>query len=244
MNHPVMSHSLLDHDYFIWFISTLLSLSIFSAIFVLRQQHLNVAPALIIQETITHVKFSTLAPPPVAVIESEIKKPEPEPQKKEEIIPPEPLQEKPKPKIEPKPEPVKKKPPLKKIKPAAKKKIIKQTARPAAQKTAKPSHIVSKSDVLLIEQTRISYQALLMRHIEVYKHYPRVARKRKIQGKILISFTLLKDGQIKILSINGKKSILKKASQQAINNALPMPVPPKSISLPMKVKFYMDYFLK
>ena len=108
---------------------------------------------------------------------------------------------------------------------------------------AKPSPIVSKSDVLLIEQTRVSYQALLMRHIEVYKNYPRIARKRHIEGKILVSFNLTQGGKIKNLSVNGKKSILKKASEQAINNALPMPSPPKSLSLPMNVKFYMDYFL-
>ena len=107
MNHPLMPHSLLDHDYFIWFISSLLALSVCSA-FMIRQQQFNAVPAQIIQETITHVKFATLAPPPVAIIEPEIKKPEPEPQKLEEIIPPEPVQEIPKPKVEPKPKPKKK----------------------------------------------------------------------------------------------------------------------------------------
>ena len=258
MNYPVMSHSLLDHDYFIWFVSTLLSASLFSAFFVLRNQNLNAAPAMIIQETITHVKFSTPAPPPVTIVKPEVKKPEPEPPKIEEVIPPEPIQEKPKPIAKPKPKPkpkkkkkplpkvkpVKKKPPPKKIKPLKKKKTVTQTSKPVARKIAKPSPVVSSSDAMLIEQTRISYQALLMRHIEVYKNYPRIARKRKIQGKVLVSFVLLKGGQIKNLSVNGKRTILKKATQQAIENALPMPSAPKSISLPMPVTFNMDYFLR
>ncbi len=251
MNHPLISGSLLDHDYFIWFISSLLALSVCS-VFIIRQQQFNAAPAIIIQETITHVEFATLAPPPVAVIEPEITKPEPEPQKIEEIIPPEPVKEKPKPKVEPKPKPkkkkkpkpVKKKKPLKKKpKPAKKKKTVTQTSKPKAQKLAKPSPVVSKSDALLIEQTRVSYHALLMRHIDVHKNYPRVARKRHIEGKVLVSFTLMQGGKIKNLSVSGKRSLLKKASEQAIKNASPMPSPPKSISLPMHVKFYMDYFL-
>ncbi len=250
MNHPLNSHSLLDHDYFIWFISSLLALSVCS-VFIMRQQQLNAAPAIIIQETITHVKFATLAPPPVAVIEPEITKPETEPQKIEEVIPLEPVKEKPKTKVKPKPKskkkkkpkPVKKKPLKKKPKHAKKKKTVTQTSKPKAQKLAKPSPIVSKSDALLIEQTRFSYHALLMRHIDVHKNYPRVARKRHIEGKILVSFTLMKGGKIKNLSVSGKRSLLKKASEQAVKNASPMPSPPKSISIPMRVKFYMDYFL-
>ena len=71
------------------------------------------------------------------------------------------------------------------------------------------SPIVTKPEPR-IEQTRVTYHALLMRYIEAHKHYPRVARKRRIQGKILVSFSLLKNVTIKNLLINGKKSILKK----------------------------------
>jgi len=130
------------------------------------------------------------------------------------------------------------------------KKKITPVTQPVAHNTIPPvkevvvSPIPSKADQRLIEQTRKTYQALLMRHIEVHKHYPRVARKRKVEGKIQVSFTLFADGSIKNLMINGKRSILKKATKNAINNALPMPQPPKQLSLPMEIKFYMNYFLK
>ncbi|MCU7834092.1 MAG: TonB family protein [gamma proteobacterium symbiont of Taylorina sp.] len=264
MTRPSVFHSLLDRDYFIWTIASLLSISVCSILFVLRQNKLNAAPAILIQETVTHVSFSTLAPPPVAMIQPKVEEPRPEPQKVEKIIPPEPVQKKPqprvtkeiKPKTNPKPKPKKKKkpvpkvkknkpkPPVKAIKPVRKQKTVSQNINPTTQKIVKPSPVVSTADPLLIKKTRISYQALLMRHIEVHKYYPRSARKRKIQGKVLVSFSLLKDGQIKNLSINGKRSILKKASQKAVNQALPMPAPPKNIPLPMEVKFHMDYFLK
>ncbi|MCN4144990.1 MAG: energy transducer TonB [Thiohalomonas sp.] len=60
-----------------------------------------------------------------------------------------------------------------------------------------------------------------------------MARKRKIEGEIQVSFTLLPNGDIKNLMINGKRSILKKATKNAIDYALPM-----------DIKFYMNYFLK
>lgn len=259
--------SILSHDNFVWFISILLSCLVCSVFFILRQNKLNAAPAMLVHETITHVRFSTPAPPPVSVVQPVVEQPKPEPQEVEKIIPPEPVLkkavlEKPKPekKAKKKKKPlVKKKPPLKrkiikkkmvkpktplkKIKVVEKQKTMSQNINPDLHKVVKPSPVAAKADPRLIEQTRMTYHAMLMRHIEVHKNYPRVARKRKIQGQILVSFTLLENGQIKNLLINGKKSILKKASLQAINDALPMPLPPRELSLPMEVKFNMNYSL-
>ena len=263
--------SILSHDSFVWFIAILLSCLVCSALFILRQNKLNAAPAMVIHETITHVRFSTPAAPPVSVVQPVVEQPKAEPQEVEKIIPPEPVKEKPlieKPKPKPKPgkKPKKKKkkivkpkpplkrkivkkktlkakPPLKKIKVVEKQKTVSQNINPDLHKVVKPSPVAAKADPRLIEQTRMTYHALLMRHIEVHKNYPRVARKRKIQGQILVSFTLLENGQVKNILINGKKSILKKASLQAINDALPMPLPPGELSLPMEVKFNMNYSL-
>ena len=243
-----------DRDFLSWFIAISLSLSA-HFVFILNNQELKAAPASVDQETITHVRFSTFVPPPVQVVEPVMEQPKPEP-----IVPPEPEivpepPPKPKPvkkvkkvKPKPKPKPVKKK--LVKRKPVVKQKkqVVKQkpsTQRPPqASKPVKASPIVAPTDPRLIEQTRMTYQALLMRHIDVHKQYPRVARKRKIQGEITVTFTLLADGNIKNLTTMGKRSILKKATIQAVQDALPMPRPPKQLSLPMEIKFKMDYFLK
>ena len=264
--------SIPGHDNFIWFISALLSCTVCSVFFVLSQNKLNAAPAALVHETITHVRFSTPAPPPVSVVQPVVEEAKPEPPKEEKIIPPEPVIEKPQPKLKPKPEPkpkkepkkkkkplvkkkpplkrkivkkktVKPKPPLKKIKLVEKQKTVSQDINPDLHKEVKAAPVAARVDPRIIEQTRMTYHALLMRHIEVHKNYPRIARKRNIEGQILVSFTLLENGQIKNIVVNGKKRILKKASLQAINDALPMPEAPQGLSLPMEVKFNMNYFL-
>ena len=239
------------NDTQIWFVAIALSLSAHFAFF-LNNEKLNAAPSNVDQETVTHVRFATFTPPPPQVLEPVVEPPKPQP-----VVPPEPEIV---PKQAPKPEPVKK---MKKKAPKPKPKVQKKEFKPKPKpkkpvvvqqpnaqlkkqdtKPVKASPVVAKPDHRLIEQTRMTYQALLMRHIEVHKHYPRVARKRKIQGDIIVSFTLFADGSIKNLQAIGKKSILKKATVQAIKNALPMPKPPGEISLPMDVKFTMNYFLK
>ncbi|MDX2507750.1 MAG: energy transducer TonB [Gammaproteobacteria bacterium] len=241
-------------DSTIWLFSIALSLSLHFALFLHSHKQLVSAPATVVQETITHVRFSTLAPPPVKIIESVVKAPKPEP-----VVPPEPVvQPKAKPKLKPKPKKKKKLKPVVKprVKKAAKPRPPKKVVKPVKQKQTlsqnissqkkqfKQSPVVAKADPSLAQQARIKYHALLMRHIEVHKQYPRIARKRKIEGNILVSFTLMANGSIKNLHINGKKSILKKATRQAVEDALPMPEPPGNLSLPMKIEFTMNYFLK
>jgi len=254
-----------SNDYVIWFIAVVLSLSS-HYIFFLQRQPLIEAPSTVIQETVTHVRFATISPAPVNVSEPEVITPRPEP-----VSPPEPviIQDKPveplakpapekrtiakpvkqkkaviKPRPEPIQKPVKPKPPTKERTPEANRRAMAQTAQNKKVTMVTPSPVVAKVDARLIEQTRMSYQALLMRHIEVHKKYPRVARKRNIQGKILVSFSVFTDGSIKNLQISGDKSILMKATRQAVNNALPMPKPPIDLSFPMEIKFTMNYSLK
>ncbi len=258
-------HSFKENDYFIWFIALFLSVALHAA-FLIKTGNSNAAPSNIIKETITHVRFSTLAPPPVKVVEPVVEQPKPEP-----VVPPEPvIIKKPEPKPEPKKKPVKKKKPKKKVKkpekprqkkPPVKKQPVKQkpprekqkpvaqatnsqNIKPVKTQTVSASPVIAKADPRLIQQTRTSYLSLLMRHIEAHKHYPRVARKRKIEGNILVSFTLLPGGKIKNLQVIGKRSILEKASKEAVNYALPLPLPPKELSLPMEIKFKMNYFLR
>lgn len=260
--HDSLNSSSLNSDYSIWFFAIVLSLATHAALFLQKNLQLNAVPSMTIQKTITHVRFANLSPPPVTVVEPEVKIIKPEPVVVPEKVPeriiekqkPEPI---PKPKVV-KPKPKKKKKPVKQVR----KKLPKQktpvkvkntlvkpqpvsfNTKPQVNKEIKTSPIVSMADPRLIEQTRKSYLALLMRHIEVHKHYPRVARKRKIEGNILVTFTLLANGGIKNLRVNGKRSILEKATMNALDNALPMPLPPRELSLPLKIKFTMNYFLK
>lgn len=261
--------SLLDSNNSIWIIAILLSLAAHAALFFQKNKFYNAEPSMSIQETITHVRFASISPPPVKVIEPEIKKPIPEPilpqpKTPEKIVekqPPEPpvkpvvIEKKPRPKAKLKKKPTKKTIQQTKKKTTTPKPFIQEkitqvkpspslNTKPQINKQVKISPLISQADQRLIEQTRKNYQALLMRHIEAHKYYPRVARKRKIEDKILVTFTLLAHGSIKNLQINGKKSILVKATKNAISHALPMPPPPKEINLPLAIKFNINYFLK
>ncbi len=237
--------SLKENDYFIWFIALLLSIALHIA-FLIKTGNNNATPSNIIKETITHARFSTLAPPPAKVVKPVIiKKPEPKPKPKKK---PE-KKKKPKKKVKKPEKPRQKKPPFKRKPPREKQKPVaqptnSQNTKPVKTQTVSASPVIAKADPRLIQQTRTSYLSLLMRRIEDYKHYPRVARKRKIEGNILVSFTLLPGGKIKNLQVIGKRSILKKASKDAVNYALPLPLPPKELSLPMEIKFKMNYFLR
>ncbi len=237
--------SLKENDYFIWFIALLLSIALHIA-FLIKTGNNNATPSNIIKETITHARFSTLAPPPAKVVKPVIiKKPEPKPKPKKK---PE-KKKKPKKKVKKPEKPRQKKPPFKRKPPREKQKPVaqptnSQNTKPVKTQTVSASPVIAKADPRLIQQTRTSYLSLLMRHIEARKHYPRVARKRKIEGNILVSFTLLPGGKIKNLQVIGKRSILKKASKDAVNYALPLPLPPKELSLPMEIKFKMNYFLR
>lgn len=240
-----------------WLIAGVLSLSV-HMLLVLQRQPLISSPSPATQESITHIRFATITPTPVKLPAAQVM---PVKQSPEAISPRKPAQ----PKIQPDAQEVTRPRPKASPRPAVKKplqhktkpRIVKKPVTKPRQKTSTrnqttdttqtartPKTPASKPDRQLLEQTRRSYKALLMRHIEAHKHYPRVARKRNIQGKILVSFTLLTDGSIKNLSLSGKKSILKKATQRAINNALPMPTPPRDLSLPMEIKFNMNYSLK
>ncbi len=263
-----LKNALLENNYTIWLLAVILSLTAHALLFYQRNSSLNAVPAMVIQETITHVRFANIAPPPPTVIEPQVITPKTEPVVLPELIPekvvekiikkPEPVVVKQKPKARPhkkkKPKPkvikpvrkktLSKKPPVKEKSRQLRPQVSSNPAKSAPVKHIKASPIVARADQRLIEQTRMTYQALLMRHIEAHKNYPRVARKRKIEGKIIVSFTLLADGQIKNLRLNGKRSILQKASRNAIQAALPMPRPPSEISLPAEIKFVMNYFLK
>jgi protein TonB len=249
--------SLEERDLLSWFIALALSFSA-HIVFILNKQKFNVVtPASVTQETITHVRFSTYVPPSESVVEPVFEKLKPDPiipteqeivfektheSKMEKVI----NTEKPKPKIKPKPKkekvPIKPVPVVKKKQVVQHKPTLKQT--PKAKQSVEKSPVVVSADPQVIEKTRLSYHAHLMRHIEEYKHYPRVARKRKIQGDISVMFTLLADGSIKNLAITGKRSALKKATEQAIQNAQPMPKPPGQLSMPMEITFKMNYSLR
>ncbi|MEW8693218.1 MAG: TonB family protein [Candidatus Thiodiazotropha endolucinida] len=158
--------------------------------------------------------------------------------------PPEPVVRKAiKPKSKPKP---KKKPTIKKksrSKPVPRPVITetKPVAPPEEQQvTRQPPAPRIQPTVDLREQ----YLAKLLAMIEAKKHYPTVARRRNLEGKIEVSFNLSCDGKVSKLTITGPHSLLRKAAGKAIDAAQPLPEPPSQVECPMPIHYAMAYTLE
>ncbi|NNG12770.1 MAG: energy transducer TonB [Halobacteria archaeon] len=93
-------------------------------------------------------------------------------------------------------------------------------------------------------ETDKHYLAHLLEHIDEHKFYPRSARRRGLEGRIEVSFHLLEDGNIRDLRVTGSSRVLRTATEQAIQRALPMPAPHGSIKLQQRVNFDMEYRLE
>lgn len=102
----------------------------------------------------------------------------------------------------------------------------------------------SVDDPAVIEQARQEYLRRLMAHIESYKHYPRTARRRGIQGDVSVNFTLHANGQVTGLLVDGEQKPLVVAANDAVEAAVPMPAPPQTLPLPWEVSFTMRFTLR
>jgi protein TonB len=91
---------------------------------------------------------------------------------------------------------------------------------------------------------RQRYFLTLLTHIEGYKHYPRSARHRGIEGSIQVSFRLMTNGSISELMASGGSLTLRNAAKNSVTNALPLPLCPPEITCPMQVSYAMQFKLR
>jgi protein TonB len=115
----------------------------------------------------------------------------------------------------------------------------------AAEKASAAAEAVSGTvqDPALVEQAKQEYLRRLMAHIESHKSYPRAARRRRLEGDIRVSFSLQADGAVAALQAVGGHRLLTGAARQAVERAVPLPMPPESLSLPWEVAFTMRFSL-
>lgn len=187
----------------------------------------------------TRVSFRSVAAPltpPQEAPQQELKKPE------EEVV------EAPAP--PPKPKPKKKKKVAEKVrqvappKPAPRPEPVRTTER--AEKPSLPAQQASGTvdDPALLEKTKHEYLRRLMAHIEAHKHYPRVARRRGLEGGVEVSFRLLPGGRVSNMKVAQGHRILRKAVEEAMQSAQPLPVPPGELPLPLAIAFTVQFSLK
>jgi periplasmic protein TonB len=69
-----------------------------------------------------------------------------------------------------------------------------------------------------------------------HKHYPRVARRRGLSGKVVLDFVILPNGEIMDIRIVESQSdghaILHQAALRAVRQASPLPPFPKTLEKP------------
>ena len=171
---------------------------------------------------------SELEPEEEPIVE-EIIEPEPEEPAVEEVIP-EPVV-KPIPELKPVVKKVKKKPKPKKIvKKKKKRKVKKSSSRRATSSRVNPR---KKSQFLSKIRAKINRA----------KSYPRIARKRGMQGVVKVRFTILKNGKVGHISVRGPK-VFHNSAKSAIKKAFPINTKNAPLSLPTSVNLSLRYQLR
>jgi protein TonB len=89
-----------------------------------------------------------------------------------------------------------------------------------------------------------NYLALVMQRVERHKNYPRVARRRGLEGSVRIRFQIAADGSVRALNLEDGHSLLQAAARRAVENAMPFPPPPPGAAKPCPIAFTMLFELE
>ncbi len=241
------------HRYLIsFFTTTLFYLLLVGTYFYVQYQYLiaDQKP----QDQTIHLSLATCVPeviPPVEepeevekeepVVEEEIiEEPEPEPVVEEKPIPekiiPEPIE----PKIVPKPI-VEKKPVVKKKKKVKKKKTKKKVRKKAPSKTTKGLKRSGASRNSTAKKNQ--FLSKVRQKINKHKSYPKIAKRRGMQGKVKVRFTILASGNVGHISVSGPK-VFHNSARNAVKKAFPISTRNIPISLPTSVNLTLRYQLR
>lgn len=115
------------------------------------------------------------------------------------------------------------------------------TPRPV-QKAVATTHTQEDQEQAARELQR--YLAALRASIAANKHYPTIARRRGMEGKVNVSFLLLANGDIRELRVSGGAKPLRLAAKRAVDRALLFPSPPAQASTPLPVQYAMSFSLR
>ena len=218
-------------------VTTLLYLAA-GALFWYLQQHFLIADEVSRDQRIT-LRLSAFAPEPLLQddlrqVERSRPKPLPSPPKER------PVQEKPKPKrLEKKPMPKTQKR-LSQPKPKPKKHLVQK--KPAPKKSVKkyavgsstPHHAATKKNHFLAE---------VRERIDRHKHYPRIAKRRGMQGAVKVRFTILKNGSVGRILLSGSK-LFYASARHAVQSAFPVETKGVPMALPAAVSLTLRYRLR
>ncbi|MET0084468.1 MAG: energy transducer TonB, partial [Sedimenticola sp.] len=82
------------------------------------------------------------------------------------------------------------------------------------------------------------------RAIESKKFYPSAARRRGIEGSATLTFTVRCDGTTADIETSEGHKLLRRAAAKALKSAGVLPLPPRGLPCPLKVRSTKEYRLK
>lgn len=123
----------------------------------------------------------------------------------------------------------------------SKKEAIKKPKRTAKKQTSKrqPSSKQAKSS--MGERNKFFNQ--LRSKIDKHKFYPRIAKKRRMEGSVKVRFSILKSGKVGNVSVTGPK-VFYKSARNAVKSAFPISLKNIPISLPKTVNLTLHYKIR
>ena len=95
-----------------------------------------------------------------------------------------------------------------------------------------PSSAPSPGESASEARVQASWQKTLIRHLERFKRYPEVARSRRAQGEVVVTFTLDRSGQVvasRVTKSSGSPALDEEALA-VLKRASPLPAPPNEIA--------------
>lgn len=213
------------------------------------------------EEKVMQVLLSNFAPEVFPVEETPVvKELEEVEEKEEEVVEPEvikePLPEEkiveeklPEPIVKPLlplPEPVIEKPKIEKPKKKPEvKKIIKKKPKKTVKKkkpVKKPSRASSQKSQANPDKVNKFYKKIRVK-INQNKSYPKIAKRRRMQGSVIVTFTVLGSGNVSNIRINGPK-VFHSSARYAVKSAFPISVKNIPVSLPATVNVKLQYQIR
>jgi protein TonB len=200
------------------------------------------------KESVIKMSLSQFAPEVVTPPESKVEKviePKPvvkkEPKVEKEIIS-EPIVEKATPKLVQK---VEKKKPVKKEKkkPTHKKPIYKKPIKKKVSKKKTSKRQVSKQQNHSSKAEKNKFWNTLRQKIDSHKFYPRIAKKRGMEGTVKVKFTILSNGDVGHISVQGPK-VFHNSAKNAVTSTFPISVKNAPVSLPERINITLHYQIR
>jgi protein TonB len=99
-------------------------------------------------------------------------------------------------------------------------------------------------DMQAMANARQVYIQELFASIEAHKFYPALARRRRLEGQVQVSFTVQANGRISDLRASDGQPLLEEAARKTVQRALPLPAPEGRVNMPLAISYRMDFRLR